>query len=82
MRREQDDPLDHRRDAGRLDLATGQDERPEQDRRDDDPERPEPGEVGDDDRGEAVARRDPVLEAVDDAGTSLIPRQPGERRRR
>ena len=35
---------------------------------DDDPQRIEPGEVGDDDRGEAVARRDVVLEPVDDAG--------------
>ena len=62
---EQDDALDHRRDARRLDLAAGQDQRPEQDRGDDDPERPEPGEVGDDDRGEAVARRDVVLQPVD-----------------
>ena len=59
--------LDHRRDAGRLDLAAGQDQRPEQDRGDDDPSGVEPGEVRDDDRGEAVARRDVVLEPVDRA---------------
>ena len=35
---------------GRLDLAAGQDQAAEQDRGDDDPERVEPGEVGDDDR--------------------------------
>ena len=64
---------------GRLDLAAGQDQRPEQDRRDDDPERPEPGEVGDDDRGEAVARRDVVLEPVDDAGDLAHPAEPGQR---
>src|SRR3954447_23025924 len=63
---EQDDPLDHRRDARRLDLAPGEDQRAEQDRRDDHPERPEPGEVGDDDRGVAIARRDAVLQPVHD----------------
>ena len=79
---EQDDALDHRRDAGRLDLAAGQDERPEQDRRDDDPERAEPGEVGDDDRGEPVAGRDVVLEAVDDAAdlAHARPARPAPRR--
>ena len=50
---------------GRLDLAPGEDQRAEQDRRDHDAPRSEVGQVGDDDRGEAVAGRDAVLEAVD-----------------
>ena len=51
----------------RLDLAAGQDERPEQDRRDDHAERVEPGEVRDDHAREAVAGREAVLEPVHDA---------------
>src|SRR3970282_2868262 len=65
--REEDDALDHARNPGRLDLAAGQDERAEEDRGDDDPERGEARDVGHDDRREAVARRDRLLQALHDA---------------
>ena len=44
-----------------------------------DPQRAEPGEVRDDDRGEAVARRDVVLQPVDHAADLAHARQAGER---
>ena len=76
--REQDDALDHRRHAGRLDLTPRQGERPEQHGGNDDPERSEVGEVGNDDRRVAIARRDAVLEAVDHAPDLAHPGQAGQ----
>ena len=52
---------------GRLDLATREDQGTEQDRDRHDPQRVELRQVRDDDRRVPVARREVVLEPVDDA---------------
>src|SRR5918995_2593107 len=64
---EQDDPLDHRGHAGRLDLPAGEHQGAEQDGDGHDAQGMELGQVRHDDRRVPVARREVVLEPVDDA---------------
>ena len=64
---------------GRLDLATGQDEGSEDDRGHDHAEWIELRDVGHDDGREAVARREVLLQAVDDATDLSHAGQSGER---